>query len=230
MGKYKFDSALHKHIEGLIQEKRAVGYKYNSSARILYKFDQFCLDYDGDPSILSNKVIDAWLQRKPNESQATTKKTRAGVVRQLALYMTRLDIPAYVLPKNTVPKGSRYTPYIFTDREIAIFLKQTDSCHYCSEVPLRHLIMPLLFRILYGCGLRISEALNLKLQDIDLDSGVLTIIDGKFNKDRLVPMSLENNRLCAHYFDTVHMLSNADDYFFPAPNGRITHGNVYKNF
>ncbi len=51
--------------------------------------------------------------------------------------------------------------------------------------------MPLLFRMLYGCGLRISEALNLKVRDVDMDAGVLTIWDGKFNKDRLVPLSDE---------------------------------------
>jgi integrase/recombinase XerD len=38
--------------------------------------------------------------------------------------------------------------------------------------------------MLYSCGLRISEALNLKVEDVDLQTGVLTIIDGKFNKDR----------------------------------------------
>ena len=59
--------------------------------------------------------------------------------------------------------------------------------------------MPLLFRLLYGCGLRISEALNIEVQDVDLETGVLTILDGKFNKDRLVPMSLENRQGCRDY-------------------------------
>ena len=79
------------------------------------------------------------------------------MIRQLALYMTRLGIPAYVLPKNTTPKVPRYTPHIFSNNEIAALFKQADACHYCAEVPLRHRIMPVLFRLLYGCGLRISE-------------------------------------------------------------------------
>lgn len=64
--------------------------------------------------------------------------------------------------------------------------------------------MPLLFRLLYGCGLRLSEALKLRLNDVDLDEGVLTIIDGKFNKDRLVPMSTNNLDRCRSYAQTVH--------------------------
>ena len=91
--------------------------------------------------------------------------------------------------------------------------------------------MPLLFRLLYGCGLRISEALNLRFQDVDLHTGVLTIINGKFNKDRLVPLSPENIHRCCDYVKEVHLFSDRNDYFFPAPNGRaVTKGNVYKNF
>jgi integrase len=91
--------------------------------------------------------------------------------------------------------------------------------------------MPLLFRLLYGCGLRISEALHLKLHDVDLQTGVLTILDGKFNKDRLVPMSLENGQRCREYVKEVHQLSDGNAHFFPAPSGRaITKGNAYKNF
>ena len=145
--------------------------------------------------------------------------------------MDRLGHKTYVLPKKITPKGSAYTPYIFSNQQLAALFKQIDACHYCAEVPLRHQIMPLLFRLLYGCGLRISEALNLRIQDVDLDTGVLTIIDGKFNKDRLVPMSAENTRHCCRYAKEVHLFSTDSDYFFPAPSAKaITIGNVYKNF
>lgn len=147
------------------------------------------------------------------------------------MYMTRISVHAYVLPKNTIPKGPRYIPYIFSNDELAVFFRQVDACHYCAEVPHRHLIMPLLFRMLYGCGLRISEALNLKVRDVDLHAGVLTIIDGKFNKDRLVPLSKELLNRCLAYMKQVHLFSNSNAYFFPSPNGQaITKGNIYKNF
>ena len=91
--------------------------------------------------------------------------------------------------------------------------------------------MPLLFRMLYGCGLRISEALNLRVRDVDLEVGVLTINDGKLNKDRMVPISLELLERCRAYRRQVHMFSCPDTHFFPALNGRaVSKGNVYKNF
>jgi integrase len=214
----------------MIREKRALGYQYDSSARTLYQFDRFCLAYGHSDAVMTKPLIDAWAKKKPNES-LTTLQYRAGVVRQLALYMARLGTPAYVLPHHAIPKVPLYTPYIFSDQEIAALFNQADACHYCAEVPLRHRIMPVLFRLLYGCGLRISEALNLKCREVDLATGVLTILDGKCNKDRLVPLSPGNHQRCRDYANVVHLFSDDNTYFFPAPDGRaVTKGNVYKNF
>jgi integrase len=230
MSEFNFDSPLQEFIRGMIGEKRSLGYKYDSSARILSHFDQFCLQHGCVEAVITKQLADTWIQKKPNESPATLK-TRVGVIRQLALYMTRLGYPAYVLPKNITPKGPCYTPYIFSNKEIAALFQRADACHYSAEVPLRHRMMPVLFRLLYGCGLRISEALNLRLQDVDLDTGVLTVIDGKFNKDRLVPLSPENQQRCCDYVKEVHVFSDKNTFFFPAPNGHaVTKGNVYKNF
>ena len=230
MDDFNYQSPLRASIKGMIREKRSLGYQYDSSPRILYKFDQFCLQYGCTDASITKKLIFAWIQRKPNESLATLHN-RASVVRQLALYLTRLGVQAYVLPRDVLPKIPEYTPYIFSDKEMAALFKQVDACHYCAEVPYRHHIMPLLFRLLYGCGLRISEALNLKLQDVDLDTGVLTIVDGKFNKDRLVPMVPENTRRCCGYMKEVHLFSDENAYFFPSPGGQaISKGNAYKNF
>ena len=183
MTEFHYHSPFQPFIEGLIREKRSLGYRYDSSPRILYQFDQFCLHYSCTDAVVTPALVNAWIQQSPHQSLAT-RHNRASVVRQLALYMSRLGMPAYVLPRDALPKGPAYTPYIFSDREMAALFQQVDACRYCAEVPLRHHIMPLLFRLLYGCGLRISEALNLRRQEVDLPTGVLTVIGGKFNKDR----------------------------------------------
>ncbi|WAH38845.1 tyrosine-type recombinase/integrase [Alicyclobacillus dauci] len=227
---FTYSSPVHEFIEGVVRKKRAMGYKYDSCARTLYKFDRFCLEYGCTEPVLSKELVTAWSQKHPNEAQSTLRN-RVGVVRQLAVYVNRLGANAYILPKNTIPKGPRYVPHIFSNKELAAFFRQTDACHVQSLAPHRHWIMPLLFRMLYGCGLRVSEALNLRLQDVDLQSGVLTILDGKLNKDRLVPLSAELVARCEAYMKRVHLFSDEITYFFPAPNGQaVTRGNVYKNF
>lgn len=226
----EFASPFQTFIQEVIYQKRSLGYKYDSSARMLYKFDQFCLTYGCTEPVLSKELVHAWSQKRPNEAQATLQN-RVNVVRQLAMYMTHLGACAYVVPKNTIPKGPRYIPHIFSNDELAAFFKHADACHVLSIVPHRHWIMPLLFRMLYSCGLRISEALNLKVRDVDLHAGVLMIMDGKFNKDRLVPLSKELLHRCHAYVKQVHLFSDENSYFFPSPNGQaVTKGNIYKNF
>ncbi|OKY77053.1 MAG: hypothetical protein BM485_00640 [Desulfobulbaceae bacterium DB1] len=46
----------------------------------------------------------------------------------------------------------------------------------------------LVIKLLYGCGLRLSECMNLRVQNFNFDFGVLTIHDGKGQKDRTVPL------------------------------------------
>jgi integrase len=66
-------------------------------------------------------------------------------------------------------------------------LRAADQLTPTARFPLRHLIMPEIFRLLCGCGFRLGEVLHLRLADVDLQQGILTVRDGKFGKDRLVP-------------------------------------------
>ena len=152
-------------------------------------------------------------------------------MRELARWLGRRGVPAYVLPTGALPRPARYVPHIYTDQELAALFTQTDRCHYDSQVPFRHLVMPVLFRTIYACGLRASEARLLRFDDVDLDAGVLTIRDGKGGKDRQVP---GQRRRCATGWPATTPASPgapAGTGSSPAPPGSpLTIGNIDKNF
>jgi integrase len=79
--------------------------------------------------------------------------------------------------------------------------------------------MPALFRVLYGCGLRLGEALRLRVEDVDLTAGVLTIREAKFRKDRLVPLAASLQVYLQRYHAEMGARSS-DAIFFAAPHGR----------
>ena len=225
-----FNSALAQPIQALIEQKRASGYRYESSGWTLYKLDQYCIEQNYPYAYITKELAQTWIARRPTEALAT-QRNRAIVVRQLGLYQARLGIDSYVLPPRSLPPKEHYQPYIFSDRELSDLFKQIDSCQYCAWVPLRHLIMPLLFRLLYRCGLRVSEALHLRVCDVDLEQGVLRVLDGKFNNDRLIPLSHNTWDRCRDFHQAVHQTSEEQNWFFPAPGERpLTRGNVYKNY
>jgi integrase len=131
------------------------------------------------------------------------------------------------LPTKT---KSEFTPYIFTHIEISRIFQTADAIkanarYNCAEV------YPVLFRVLYSCGLRISEALSLRVCDVDLNNGILTIIGGKNNRSRLVAMSESVKDACGCLMRKIHFGANGGDYFFKNRDGtKRSKYTVYQQF
>ena len=90
--------------------------------------------------------------------------------------------------------------------------------------------MPVFFRLLYSCGMRLSEARLLKVADVDLCNGIVTITNAKLDKHRQLPVSPEMLERLKCYNQKVHQLSAQTDWFFPGyDNKPMTLGNVEKN-
>lgn len=91
------------------------------------------------------------------------------------------------LPK-IIPKPPHFVPHIFSHEELQRLLDATACCEG-PRSKLQPYTCRMLILLLYGAGLRISEALSLRLTNVDLTAGILTIRESKFYKTRLVPMS-----------------------------------------
>jgi len=225
------DITLAEAITALVAEKRSVGYKYCAEAKLLARFEAFCCNEFPGLGAVAKVSVQAWLAaaRRRNVAPATLQGL-AAPVRELARWLGRRGVPAYVLPAGVLPRPVRFVPHIYTDQELAALFTQTDRCHYCSEVPFRHLVMPVLFRTIYACGLRCSEARLLRPDDVDIDAGVLQIRDAKGGKDRQVPVSESLRVRLADY--QAQLAGRFDwDWFFPGSAGLpLTLGNIERNF
>jgi len=205
-------------LEKFIQEKRACGYRYDEEVRILGHLDLFLSGKELRSTELPRSTTKQFLSKKTHESSGTHRH-RITVVRQFAKFLLRLGYPAYV-PDSTLVQRDRagFTPRILTHEEIRTLLQAVDQIVPTARSPLRHLIMPEIFRLLYGCGFRLGEVLNLQVRDVDLNQGVLTVRQGKFRKDRLVPPTLSLvTRLQKYAASLGDRLPDA--VFFPAPSG-----------
>lgn len=224
-----YSSALAPHIMGLIEQKRALGYKYHSETGILRRFDVFCTERYPYESTLTREMMLDWATQRPNEHPSTLQG-RISPIKELAKYMVRLGLEAFVYPRGLMPRVPRYVPHIYSNEELKLIFAQTDCCQYSNEVPYRHLVIPVFFRLLYGCGMRLSEARLLKVKDIDLLNGVITVTNAKLDKHRQLPVSPELLKRLQEYCQSVHLLSAPDDWFFPGYSGKpMTIGNVEKN-
>ncbi|MEK3988502.1 tyrosine-type recombinase/integrase [Robertmurraya sp. FSL R5-0851] len=218
------------HIQAHVGLKKAIGYKYDRDSRDLNRFDSFTMEKYPQATELTKEIVLDWCSKKTYEAQANLC-SRASVIRQFGKYLDSIGVKAYIIPKGYFPTEEQYVPYIYSFDELERFFAETEKCKYCSECPHRHLIMPVFFRMIYMCGLRVSEARLLKVADVDLENGILTINQSKKDNSRLVPMSVSLTERCRIYSKMVHPYPSAEDYYFPALDNRpMTTGNVYKNF
>ena len=235
MSSKSFWSAFAPNINNFIGLKRSLGYKYEEEERVLYRFDRFILDQGHTSLGLTKEISDKWADRLHNETELTIY-SKVKVVKQLVEYLHDQGIKTYVpqLPKYP---GSTFIPYIYSHEEMNAIFRACDSLRMrCRNVYSCLLIMPCLLRLLYGTGIRISEALSLKNKDVNISGRCLTLKDTKNGKDRLVPMSNSLTAVCKDYLEQrgnlpINGLKQNNGPFLVSLNGGVCkHAAVHRLF
>src|SRR5438309_4350700 len=213
-----FQSVLSVCMEKFLQEKYACGYAYREATRILRRLDDFLVQEGLATCELPGPIARKWLAKKAHES-AQTQRHRITLVRQFSRFLLRLGYSAYVPDSTFATRSSAtFVPRMLTDEELRKFFQAVDALKPTARSSLRHLIMPEVFRLLFGCGFRVGEVLKLRVRDVDLNQGIITVRQGKFRKDRLVPPALSLVNRLRKYAD--HFGSRPPDaIFFAGPNG-----------
>ena len=199
--------------KSFISYKQSIGFKYESETGTMSRFTKFADNLGITEPILTKELVLAWTEKRPNETDKT-REHRYSAIRQFADHLMLHGHTPYIAPKINYRGSKHFTPHIFTHDEIMRIFESADDIAPNNVSPYIHKILPVLLRMLYGCGLRISEALRLTDSDVDLEQGVLTIKHAKFDQDRLIPMSESLIAACKTYRDGMTLLPG--DYFFPA--------------
>lgn len=197
-----FTGPLAPMCESYVAQKRVSGLDYGQQAMLLRMFDNFCKNFEIQNYTITKEIALAWCKKRPNERDAT-RYSRVGEMQRFAQYLCNQGYPSYLL--SALPKyGEQHVPYIFSVDELHRIFERLDALEPTNLSPNQHLTMPLLFRMLYGCGLRISETLTLLKSDVDLNDGTIHIQHGKNDSERIVPMSATLTEECRKYMCAVH--------------------------
>lgn len=210
-----FRSILAPELYGFLDYREADGHTGSSERYILRKLDAYLADTGLSEKRLDAETLDAWINSSPVERN--TKCHYINVSRQLASYLCGLGISACC--PMTMRAKRNYTPYVLSHEEIQRLFDVCDNLEARSLTNVT-LWLPVMARMLYGCGLRISEAVSLQNKDIDWDRKILTIRSAKGNKDRMVPMSNSLTEICAAYYAIFHPSPTPEDYFFHNHKGQ----------
>jgi len=200
-----FSSILKDEIASYIEFVKLSIVDYKAYQRTLYDFDSFLCREGVAEKKLDAEQIGRWLDGF--KVHPSTKKSKLTHVRKFAGYLSTLGIEA-TLPE--LPRvRSDFSPYVYTADEIARIFEAADDLILTKPKSRTAAELPMLLRILYGCGLRLGEATSLTWNDINLSTGVITVKNAKNHKQRLVPMEDELTRILKLY--RVSPCCDADD-------------------
>ena len=213
-----YRSKFRADIEAFIIQKRAAGYPYNTSARVLGYLDAMISKSFPDSDILSKEICNAWIDKCSSFHQNTLLR-RVTPVRQLAKYLVGTGKEAYIIPGGIPNKQIHYDAHIFTETELKAFFSSIDKCRKSSFSPYRCYVIPVIFRLLYTCGLRASEARLLNVDDVDLDTGKIFIRGSKGWEARIIYVSPDMLDLLHRYDCIIQRYLPARKVFFPNQKG-----------
>jgi integrase/recombinase XerD len=220
-------SALSGHVVDYLRLRRALGFKLERAGRMLPQFVAW-LDAAGARTITVELAV-AWA-RLSEGAQPIVWAHRLGAVRGFARYMATIDPGTEIPPAGVfAARYQRPAPYVYSAAEVNSLLQATRALW----PPLRAATHEALFGLLAVSGMRVGEAIGLTRSDVDLDGGIITILNDKFDRARLVPLHPSATGALHAYAtcrDRLCPVPKADAFFVSSVGTALTYSGVHKTF
>ena len=228
---YEWKSGIAKNAQDYIALKRQTGMKFDSQERYLRHFDTFYYINGFDGVALTKELVQGFIYDK-NE-RPVSHHNKEVVMRDFAVYLNDRGYRAYVAEIKTKLPKCKFVPVILTDDEVRRLFVAID--HYPqARLSYRNAVDPVLFRFLYGTGVRISEALGIALDDVNTESGTVAILAAKNMKDRLIPMAEGLANRVSAFMAGFHRHSDGKTRLFPGCHsgvmGQMDKSTAYNHF
>jgi integrase/recombinase XerD len=209
-------STLANELDRYLSIRRSLGFNLNTSARVLKRFVAFADGQAADH--VTTALFLQWKQVFGN-ANSNTWAARLGIVRQFAQWLSGIDSRHEAPPKSLLPwRYRRARPHIYSDHEVSQILDM--AARLTSVNGIRALTYHTLFGLIAITGLRVSEAVSLDNNDVDLVNGILTVRHGKSGKARILPISKSTaDRLTAYAQERNRLLGRPPISFFISDGG-----------
>ncbi len=225
-------NTLRQALHDYLQLRRSLGFKLRDAGLHLPRFVSFMEQRQAEH--ITARLALEWA-RQSTTVQPAAWAQRLGFVRGFARYRSATDPATEVPPASLLPhRSTRAQPYLYSEQEIERLLAAALRLPTAlPSTPLRPRMYHCLFGLLSVTGLRISEALHLRVGDVDLAERMLTIRGAKLGRDRLVPIHPTTSAVLASYLRKREQAfgERASPYVFVSSRGnRIDGGDVHRTF
>ena len=230
-------NTLRQAVQEYLAMRRNLGFKLQGVGPELIDFVSFLEQHRA--SYITLRLALAWAKQLSGGQADMRAAQRLSFVRLFARYRSATDPRTQIPPAGLLPyRPKRARPYLYSDQEIEQILQAALHMPLSPRHRKRCALLPWVYYCLFGLlsvsGLRLGEARNLSLQDVDLKAGVLTIRGAKFGKDRLVPLHASTCRVLADYIarrERHWAGRSVSSYLFVSSWGnRLDNGQIHRAF
>jgi len=215
----KFKSFLSPLIQAYVDyQKASERWNETSYGQNLILFDRYCQKQYPDSIVLSQEIVDSWCRKRKTENNNSCR-SRVYVIVSFIRYLRKrgkTDIREPEIPRKE--RGS-YIPHAFTEDELKNFFYACDNIpngRRTQEQRSKRITIPVFFRLLYSSGIRTNEARLLRVEDVDLNQGILDIRYSKGHAQHYVVLHNSMLDIMKEYDAVISKQYPARTYFFPA--------------
>jgi integrase/recombinase XerD len=196
-GREAFTSAIGPLLTRYLTVKRALGRRAVTMAYIFRYLDRFLVSYGA--ADLTREVFTAWSESM-TALHANTRRARLRAVYHFCLFRQREDPHSFVPDPTQFPlRQPRPWPYIFSEADIVRLLATAECLEPHRGSSWHREVARVALVILYTTGLRRGELVRLTLSDYEESARVFHVRPSKFDKSRLVPLSIDAARELDRY-------------------------------
>ena len=234
---FEYGSVLAPFIKDFIHMKEASGCNFLRGKWILYEIDRFFQENNVPDPVITRELVNQWRKTRINDSSPTIY-SKYSIIAQLARFMSRQGQDCFIprLPENSRSK-SNFRPYIFTRNQMDRMLQMSDRLRiYDRHMNNTMFCVPAVLRLLYSTGLRISEALSIKNEDVKFNKGYILIRKTKNGSERIVPINDSLREVLQQYtsyrnrMPIKHVVLQKSFFFIKSDGTYCTAQSIYKWF
>jgi integrase len=204
-----YRSILKDKLFNFINFKQEQGYKYKNQIYGIKAFDDFLLQTNYNKQLLTMEIVDKYTIYFQNKAPKS-KQNRFSILKEFSIYLKMFEDESYQIRENIFRSQQIKKSYIYSDIEINQLLNAFKSHQYRHKRK-SSLANYTILGVLTFTGLRIQECLNINLSQWDQENQTIFIKEGKFRKDRLIPIDKSVNDKLKEYYKKRIKLKSIDE-------------------
>lgn len=215
-----FKSIFKDEFIEFVKYKRLSGNEYNEKTyRKFIDLDNFFKEENLIEKKITLDIIEKWLNKNPNNSEIT-KSIRYNTITAFSKFLITKDYKnIFIIPENPYHSRCLFIPYIYSKEEISRIFNILST----NKNNNNGLLLYTCISILYCCGLRIGELINLKLKDFNYENNTLIIEKGKNDVKRLIPLNTTLYNLLKEYI-SYNIYTSNNDFLF---KNKVSRNHIY---